>query len=641
VCVTGFDDEERSKLGGKIERLGGEFVEALTERVTVLVCKSRLGKIAVNAKQRGVACVSEKWLKDCEKHSVLQSVGDFKVPLLSGALISVTGVPPGDEREEIKAIVTENGGTYKGTFSYEFTHLLCAVDSIQNSKYTAALSWEVPTCDPKWLFEFIKSDGAADWRDFPVRGATPPASTSSSGSLDRKQREDREAMVRANAAETEYDVHITKVLNDAADEDNRSDDHLECCQIFLVGLNDAEKLVASKVIQTSGCTRFSEGNSGVTHIVCGRSLTYAPTANTADVLKPLQKTMFSAALVTFEWLLACHEDTEVADASAYALSLSLSSGWSSSSSPRTVVAFGAVPSKRKAPPQQPMGSSALASPQADGGGEQINFGFFNESLSSPTSRPSPSSSPSSSSSSPPDHAHADKRRKLWSGSSLHTHTSSSFSAGLFAGQSFVLGWMHLTARLNKDARQGTLQSSIEASGGRVVSANDASASPQWVVAQTLPLELRKRHPRAKVVTTVYVRHCLEKQQLVDPWSRLAFVALPKLEPLPSTSTSSSSGMRNNKALAKQQQVLAGRTICISGFISDDRAALVTIITQLGGSATETLDQKENPLMVVGERTSAKYKKACEWGVPVVDVRWLADSGCLMEAQNVEDYSNLI
>ncbi|KAG8424120.1 protein kinase activating protein dpb11 [Metarhizium acridum] len=179
VCCTSIPPDQRTDIAQKVSELGGIHKYDLTPDVTHLivgdydtpkyrhVARERPDIKAMDA--MWIEAVTELWKKDEEidfmalenehRLKALEKCGTDTASPHGGAatgrqplLICSTGF--GDQRDEIAAKITANGGQYTADLTRRCTHLV--VSKPEGKKFTAAKSWGVYTVTLGWLDQSIQ-----------------------------------------------------------------------------------------------------------------------------------------------------------------------------------------------------------------------------------------------------------------------------------------------------------------------------------------------------------------------------------------------------------------------------------------------------------------------------------------------------
>ena len=78
VCISGYSTDERTLLGGMIEKYGGIYMEDMESRnVSFLLSKGLQTDKARHAKRWGVPVLSHQWLFDCIVEKEFLSINNY------------------------------------------------------------------------------------------------------------------------------------------------------------------------------------------------------------------------------------------------------------------------------------------------------------------------------------------------------------------------------------------------------------------------------------------------------------------------------------------------------------------------------------------------------------------------------------
>ncbi|GJE85651.1 BRCT domain-containing protein [Phanerochaete sordida] len=169
-------------------------------------------------------------------------------------------------------------------------------------------------------------------------------------------------------------------------------------------------------------------------------------------------------------------------------------------------------------------------------------------------------------------------------------------AGIFAGKTF---------RTLGEARSAPVRQALEAAGGRVVREDEDEEVDFVIVRLVSGSKLyREEHDpveRAKYRTECWLERCLFEERICPPEDHVSFTPIPVPIPIDGTEHIS---------------------LSFSG-LDESEACWVRRLARALGMALAPAFSRRTTHLLCPARTGAKFDKAREWAVPVVDMAWLA------------------
>lgn len=318
VCCTGIKNEPKTNIEMLVSAMGGDNHRNFTHQVTHLLAKhadSEKYRAAIKFQKK---VISPRWIYDCFMQGCLLPTADYKISLLGGVILSVTGLSV-EERQEVKALVEKHGGVYTPHLTRDCTHLLAS--SPEGSKYEHALQWGICIVVKDWLYDFIKSDGVAPPNLYtlepedmptqlsasnPTKGPSVGRSQSASEGTEAGRETKVESQSRGADGAVESDLDHIVV-------DPNSDSYLDGCKIVCVGFPAHHMFRAVNLILAGGGTRFRSLRNDATHIV-------APSfEHVNELLLDSAITSNSFSTVNIDWLVDCYRNKQLMPSDDYLL----------------------------------------------------------------------------------------------------------------------------------------------------------------------------------------------------------------------------------------------------------------------------------------------------------------------------------
>ncbi|XP_062515664.1 DNA topoisomerase 2-binding protein 1-like isoform X2 [Corticium candelabrum] len=276
VSCSSLQQAEREKLYDQVKLMGGEVSKNLTSDVTHLVAGAVGSKKYRTAVGLGIPIMSQNWIMKCWEESKTRIISasddqfsSMKCPAFLGCCICVTGI---ENRQNVKRIIEENGGTYSA-----------------------------------WLFECIKQGLCLDEQLYPVStNRTQSIAGASDGEGNDKQDEgkcNKEDRYHYDISDHGKQTTLIKSKFQHLDlEMDVSNLYLDGCRIAIRSSEKLKSDILLQIVNSGGGTRCHSISDSITHFV------------TDEVIESdcrLFEAMSSPPyIVSQEWLLACCESKQ-------------------------------------------------------------------------------------------------------------------------------------------------------------------------------------------------------------------------------------------------------------------------------------------------------------------------------------------
>ena len=337
ACCTNVPKSERQKLQTHITMMGGKFVGDFTSAVTHLIAGEVGSKKYQVASNLGKIIVLPSWVYACWEQGAYEHKSAFDkefsryfCPCFKGFTICVTGLLA-EERQQIKTLTTENGGTYSGELNMRTcTHLL--VKYPRGEKYEYAKQWKIHCISTRWFYDCIRAGYWLQESPYKLEPGDNPRSSELNMSRSRvdmtaqsdldisvaslkaaqvaaKVKKGREVQQNTKASiETKPDNKIKNIeeptLKIRSVKENFTLDKisfrnsalfLDGCKIFLCGSSTKSNDILRRLINSGGGMRFNQMSDDITHVVIVDSIT-------REVERFLQKSEHLPHIVSVHWL---------------------------------------------------------------------------------------------------------------------------------------------------------------------------------------------------------------------------------------------------------------------------------------------------------------------------------------------------
>ncbi|KAL5982742.1 hypothetical protein ACLOJK_016818 [Asimina triloba] len=292
VLASGFEKDEKVKIEKLVTAMGGVLQTKTSLDVSFVIAKNVLAakyKWALNALKKPI--VTSNWLDQCWNEHRIVPQEPHKILPFAGLTICATRIPA-DIRKEMEKLIIQNGGLYSADLTKK-----C-------DKYIVARRWgHINIVTKKWFDLSIARRACLDEELYPVNGASASSNGVVKSSLKGQHGQDKgittsQSVLSNGIAETETTTisQNTLSVSDASEpiknssvttnsqsgeerkfegcvaDDSQSEDndlYLSECRILLVGFQSNEMRKLVMMVRRGGGTRHMSFSEKLTHIVVG------------------------------------------------------------------------------------------------------------------------------------------------------------------------------------------------------------------------------------------------------------------------------------------------------------------------------------------------------------------------------------
>ncbi|KAL0280534.1 UNVERIFIED_CONTAM: hypothetical protein PYX00_001796 [Menopon gallinae] len=607
ICCTGFDSPIKKELQEKVEYMAGIYVKSLRAITTHLVAHNNISPKAIEAYKSNLPIMKCEWIEAVWEKSKYSNINgnddEFKSyisPLFHNLKVTTSGIGR-KEKEKIKELIEEHGGTFSGALEEKNTNVLI-VAKPEGEKFKFAKSWNIPCVKPSWVYDSVESKVIHNLNSYGLDSKVVKSSTPKKDAMNFTA---NFSMMSAIAQDSDRmithleETHATMSLDNMKSQfatpkkvhpsDNICDvinnvllknlkdagQFLDGCNIYLCGFTaeDMEKL--KKVLNVGGATRFNDLNEFVTHVIVGKK--------TDSLLATLKNV--SAHIVSVNWLAESMKLKKPAPEGDHSV---LGSGVKRTEPPSPLSKLGAkllttLESKEPEKPEFDLDKENEKLIQLQ---EEELLNKYKQ--SQPGEPLTPRENPLSRSNS----------------SSLQSRTGSlQPNTEFFKGLNFFLS-TELVERERKE-----LEEIISSKGGQVVGKRFLGI-PDYAIVPITGATLTEITTK-EVVNVFFIKDCYFEDSIVN----LQYYHYPV-------------------ACVKDSKPLKDCVISVSNYIQCEREFIEVMIEILGATPQSLLARKpkENILksthLICSEATGQKYNGAIRWGLPVVHHDWLLKCAAL-------------
>ncbi|XP_012219736.2 DNA topoisomerase 2-binding protein 1 isoform X1 [Linepithema humile] len=300
VCASGLSSESKHQLQQQIEYMGGFFTKHLRHSVTHLVADSVMSAKYEAAIKMNISIMTKKWVEAVWEANLKQVIkandkifDEYKCPVFMNLIVTSTNLPK-RQKEEIKRLIHDHGGTFMGPLDGSKVRVVVTSENGPLSdKLKYAMNNDIACLKPDWVYESIKIGYALPFRDFIIKSnkaCSTPEKLNSRETLNFSEI----SIIPHDKASNNYInesfsttpnssiISVTGVINNSSDtaalhvldrlnlsEVKSAGPFLDGCNIYLAGFaaNVRDKL--NRILNVGGATRLDEISDAVTHVIVG------------------------------------------------------------------------------------------------------------------------------------------------------------------------------------------------------------------------------------------------------------------------------------------------------------------------------------------------------------------------------------
>ncbi|KAK9765595.1 protein kinase activating protein dpb11 [Basidiobolus ranarum] len=618
ICCTGLSSGIKQTLYSQVEELGGRIQPDFTAEVTHLIA-DKVGSEKYKAAIRcQIPILTPSWTEQCYQY--FKNSEDFEpnaisklhvLSPLAGCCICVTGLS-GDEREAVEKMTIENGGEYSAALTMPCTHLI--VKAPEGRKFQAAVKRNLHIVNPDWLYECIKQKACVNEVLYPA--VANPDSMAAGSTLRRSGTltQDRQRLLRENKDSTMY---------------------LDGCNIYFGdGFGPEKMMLMKKIIVDGGGSRHSDFIACITHFVASNSTL---TEKDKDLLR---HTTNKPIIVHSKWLQDCYRDCTLHPTNQY--SIEFLEGEFARNDFHGIDENGKLRGQFQGNPktitetkESDQRATVRKNPAVTGGNSMVKSKNFWEDLAEdmkeeiyPTAKNASSHllhrsrstmsvaevkasektplekrtrsltphCPSQEASLGLELAYTTRSKELDNGSDVAKQSTKSgiFSEYFFFCQNFPVDQKQIVEKVVLD------------NGGSFYSeAPHSLTAPVDKYFRIVPLKSQQSataNMRFKTATECWLESCIDEQRLIPLEEKVIYSPLKTQFPI---------------------KEFRNYYIGITGYTELEREHIGRLCITLGATFSERFSKKYTHL-ICKQKSGVKYRRAVEWGIPVVDSDWIFD-----------------
>lgn len=306
ITLTGFEKEEKEELRTIITRSSGIYSNNFSEAVTHLVANTVGSKKYIVAIEKEIPIMTGEWVKAVwnavsreyreDIYATDEQFLSYTCPIFKNLVICVSQMPR-KNKEALKKIIEENGGTYSPSLDMAVTSVLI-IPSPEGEKYEHARNWRIQCLTPDWIYDSVEIGHALNMQPYEVkhRGASTPkdenvtnvppdvsmcstimnetgmsrAVTHVNETLQQSTLADVSVMKRHSGSDEYASRGLMAVEELDLQKALKAGHFLDGCKIFLSGFSGTHMEKLRRVLNAGGATRFSQLTESVSHVIIGK-----------------------------------------------------------------------------------------------------------------------------------------------------------------------------------------------------------------------------------------------------------------------------------------------------------------------------------------------------------------------------------
>eukprot|EP01018_Ginkgo_biloba_P019691 Gb_04893 [translate_table: standard] len=622
VLASGFEKEEKLNIEKIVTAMSGELHGKTSLDINFVVAKNVLAakyKWALNVLRKPIVTID--WLHQCWHEHRLVPHKSYEMPPFTGLIISATRIPP-DERKEMEELVMKYGGQYSADLTKKCTHLIS--NTAEGDKYKVAKRWgHIKIVNQMWFSQSIATRACLDDDLYPVQ-ATNTSKLAKKG-IPKSHNQDKEIVSQeivsltmaanlqssisqrlsstpsvslASTKEQAETVGLSaentsewagRIAADSQNEDN--DLYLANCRIILAGFQAVEMRKLVSMVRSGGGSRYMSFSEKLTHIIVGKP--------SKSEMKEIRKLAVWGVtnVVNRIWLEDCTQQRrEVTVTQRHIIPEKvLLQGWDYEGAPKKVDSLLNFQEKNYMTPSGIVlvenrnhftNQTLEASNGVSLGGTKATV--VPKLQSDETSKQQICSQIKTDRMKVPHQSESDCILVQ------HPNHTVSEVANIFGGCKFVF------SKTFPENRRDEIKRWVIQGGGFLVEDGGKQKADYIIECHGLRSEVMTYSSPATLVSSQWIRYCLEERVMLDVGSHVLYKPLPCQIPLP--------GFESMR-------------FCVSQYEERDRILLRNLCYVLGAKFTGKLNKKVTHLLCKFSG-GPKYEAARSWGIEAVTADWI-------------------
>ncbi|KAH0952086.1 hypothetical protein HN011_008630 [Eciton burchellii] len=327
ICASGFSSEIKNWIQQQVEYMGGFFMKQLRSSVTHLVADSVMSAKYEGATEMKIPIMKKEWINAVWEANLKEVIkaddnifDKYKCPVFMNLTVTSTNLPK-RQKEEIKRLIHDHGGTFMGPLDGTKVRVVVALENGPLSdKLRYAMDNDIACLKPEWVYESIKIGYALSFSNFVIKSAKACSTPEKPNT--------RETLNCSEISSIPFDKHHNNYINESStstisnfsimdaatsnfygtaamlsvfdrltfSEAKSAGSFLDGCNIYLAGFMTNIKDKLNRILNIGGATRLDDISDAVTHVIVDDE-------NKASTeLKAMKLRGLSPYILSIEWL---------------------------------------------------------------------------------------------------------------------------------------------------------------------------------------------------------------------------------------------------------------------------------------------------------------------------------------------------
>lgn len=326
ICASGLSPEEKEHIEKLVEYMGGIFTKQLRSCVTHLITASVMSAKYETAIDMKIPIVTKEWVEAIWETNLNNFVkadnnifDKYKASVFLNLVVTSTNLPK-RQKEEIKHLINDNGGTFMGPLDGAKVKVVLAPEnSPMSEKLKYAKQANIACLIPDWVYKSIKVGYALPFKDYLIKSlkacSTPEksnvyetlnCSAISSITCDVQQGNYvDESSITTMSNISSLDNLYSNVSSASTfavldrltfNEAKSAGPFLDGCNIYLTGFPSSQRDKLNKILNVGSATRLDDISDALTHVIVGDE------NKAANELKLMASKGLCPYILTLEWL---------------------------------------------------------------------------------------------------------------------------------------------------------------------------------------------------------------------------------------------------------------------------------------------------------------------------------------------------
>ncbi|XP_035738544.1 DNA topoisomerase 2-binding protein 1-A-like isoform X1 [Vespa mandarinia] len=641
ISVSGLTPEMKNHVQQLVEYMGAFFTKQLRNCVTHLVTNSVMSAKYERAVELKIPIVTKDWVAAIWEENLNNFIkaddpifDKYKCPVFMNLIVTSTNLSK-RQKEEIKNLINNNGGTFMGPLDGLKVKIVVAPEnSSLTDKLKFAMQNNIACLKPEWVYESLKLGYALPFNNYLIK-STKACSTPEKSKAHEMESLNFSAIstITSELPQNNYvdesvastitnascmDIAATKIGAQLAildrlnlKEAKMAGPFLDGCNIYLAGFTTNQRDKLNRILNVGSATRLNDISDALTHIIIGDE------SKASNELKLIKSAGLCPYMLNVNWI---EESMKLKRPAPEEQFLYESKGFDTTTKTSNEPPPSPLSKKNlqmlQPPKRPPVPRFDIDKASKETNEENILNQYlqnivvedksvkeflkpYTSDINEKGQEISKENTTKLSNNRRAPMSEIIENRESGNNSSVpFSQEDPECTVKIFTGFTFVI-----TGFDDDDVHD-----SITALGGEVVS-NVYSGIPDFAIVPTCGASLR--HAVNEIVTDLFVEDCRNQEQIVD----IEYYHKPF-------------------SISKDINPLTGCIVTLSMYTGVERIYLSRLAEELGALCQDILARKTNnekntyasTHLVCPTPEGNKYKAAVKWNLPAVTAEWLKDCG---------------